>query len=140
MEKLVAGLELDERIAQTAMGPKCDAWRVVDYGGWHGEAVWLKDEGACEHKKCRPPGSPPRTSTDMRYAGQLLGCLFEWAAEHDTVITFGYAPATGYCCTAYEPVMDDCPEHYHWPKADDYYDTPELAICEAALEYLQGEQ
>lgn len=139
MDKLVAGPELDERIAQTVTGLKCDAWKVVDYGGWHGEPVWMKEKGVCEHEKCRPPGPPPCCSTDMRYAGQLLGKLLEWAVEQDAVITFGYAPATGYRCTAYEPLMDDCPEHFSWPKADDYYDTPELAICAAALEYLQGE-
>ena len=138
MEKLVASLELDKKIAEEVMGiVACDGWAIFDIDE-HGVISWGTTPEGCKHDsmKCYMPESPPRYSIDMGRAGQLLGKLLEWAAEHDTVITFGYAPATGYRCSVYERLMDGCPEQF---SRSNYYETPELAICEAALEYLQGE-
>lgn len=145
MEKLVASLELDKKIAQEVMGKcRCAAWEMVDYGGWHGEAVWAKDVGACEHHNCYPPESPPRYSIDMGRAGQLLGKLLEWAAEHATSIAL-IGDCDGYQCVeggwGHQDTEDDaCYETCFLIYQDRFYETPELAICAAALKYLQGEQ
>jgi len=146
MDKLIAGPELDEKIAHEIVGAvPCDAWEVVDHGGWHGEAVWAKfGDSACEHEECYPSESPIRYSTNMISAKQLLGKLLEWAAEHATSIAL-IVDADGYQCVeggwGHAPVSEDGFETCFLVQQDAFYDTPELAICAAALKYLgKGER
>jgi len=147
VDKLVASPELDKRIAEEVMGmEQCPAWTKGD-PDCRGRETWWVDVAQCPHREgkkvcdpemCYPPESPPRYSIDMGRAGQLLGKLFEWA-EHEGVPIGLFANDGKYQCIASDARSDDDEPAFGYVQR--FYDTPQLAICDAALHYLgRGKQ
>ena len=130
-DEMEAGPELDHLIEQRVFDKvPCDKWRH-EYGGW-GMAVigagqiWRK--GDCEHDNCYPEPYPPKRSTDIAAAWEVV----EHAHKRGLHLVLFYDDTIGKWTCKF-------PFGLLGRRNDTQANTAPLAICIARLKALDQE-